>query len=101
MQYKTLKTFLFIIFSFSTVTVFSQFRAKEIYWTPDGTAYLKISNDGIVKTDVATNNETLVVKNEQLIPAGTSEPLPFGIYSFSTYNQSLLIFKNTSKDSQY
>ena len=65
------------------------------------TAYLKLKDGNIVRTDVKTNNETIVVKKEQLIPAGSDKPLSFNIYSFSPDNKTLLIFTNTAKVWRY
>ncbi len=101
MRNNTLKIFFLIILSLSSFIVSAQFRAKEINWTPDGTAYLKIVNGNIVRTDVKTNNETTVVKREQLMPAGSAHPLAFDIYSFSQDNKTLLIFTNTAKVWRY
>ncbi len=101
MLYKSAKTLFFVIVSLSSLTVFSQFREREIDWTPDGTAYLKISNGNIVKTDVQTNNEITIVKKEQLTPAGAEPPLSFKIFSFSQDNKTLLIFTNTAKVWRY
>ncbi len=101
MRYKATKTLLLIIFSFSTLLVFPQFRAKEIDWTPDGNSYLKISDGNIVKTDVASNKEIIIVKKEQLIPEGSDRPLSFEIYSFSQDNKKLLVFTNTAKVWRY
>ncbi|MEO8569465.1 MAG: DPP IV N-terminal domain-containing protein [Ginsengibacter sp.] len=101
MQHTGAKISLLIIFSFTSLFVFSQFRAKEIDWTPDGAAYLKISDGNIVKTDVLTNNEIIVVKKEQLTPPGAVRPLSFDIYSFSQDNKTLLIFTNTAKVWRY
>lgn len=89
---------IFLIFSFNS---FAQFRAKEIYWTPNGDAYTKIENGNIIKTDVKTNNETILVKKEQLTPAGSDKPLAFKIYSFSPDYKTLLIFTNTAKVWRY
>jgi dipeptidyl-peptidase-4 len=101
MRVKKTALFVFIIFLGFPFTSFSQFRAKDINWTPDGTAYLKLEGGNIVRTDVRTNNETVVVKKEQLIPAGSDKPLDFDIYSFSPDNQTLLIFTNTAKVWRY
>ena len=90
--------FTFLIFS---ITSFGQFRAKEINWTPDGTAYLKLKDGNIVKTDVKTNTESVIVKKEQLIPNGAENPLIFNIYSFSPDYKTLLIFTNTAKVWRY
>src|SRR5947208_880850 len=45
--------------------------------------------------------ETVLVKKEQLIPAGTSKPLSFAIYNFSNDNKKLLIYTNTAKVWRY
>jgi dipeptidyl-peptidase-4 len=90
--------FIFLIFS---STSYCQFRAKEINWTPDGAAYLKLKDGNIIKTDVKTNAETVIVKKEQLVPTGTEKPLPFKIYSFSPDFKTLLIFTNTAKVWRY
>ena len=90
--------FIFLIFS---ITSYCQFRAKEINWTPDGAAYLKLNDGNIIKTDVRTNAETVIVKKEQLVPTGTEKPLPFKIYSFSPDFKTLLIFTNTAKVWRY
>jgi len=90
--------FIFLIFS---ITSYCQFRAKEINWTPDGAAYLKLKDGNIIKTDVKTNTETVIVKKEQLIPAGTEKSLSFKIYSFSPDYKTLLIFTNTAKVWRY
>ena len=62
---KSKSLILIVILSFS-FNCFAQFRAKEINWTPDGTAYLKLSDGNIVKTDVKTNTETIIVKGSKL-----------------------------------
>jgi dipeptidyl-peptidase-4 len=89
-----------VILSFS-FHCFAQFRAKEINWTPDGTAYLKLSDGNIVKTDLKTTAETIIVKKEQLTPQGSDSPLAFDIYSFSPDYKTLLIFTNTAKVWRY
>jgi dipeptidyl-peptidase-4 len=93
--------FLFIIFLNFSVLSFSQFRQKEIDWTTDGNAYLKLQNGNIVKVDVKTNAESIVVKKEQLIPPGEQAPMKFNIYSFSPDYKTLLIFTNTAKVWRY
>ena len=93
--------FVFIIFISFSFTSFCQWQAKDINWTPDGTAYLKLKEGNIVRTDVKTNVESIVVKKEQLIPTGSDKPLSFNVYSFSPDNKTLLIFTNTAKVWRY
>src|SRR6185312_17529625 len=90
-----------VIFLFISISLFSQFRAKEINWTPDGNAYLQLKDGNIVRTDLKTNAESIIVKKEQLTPAGSDRPLSFNIYSFSPDYKTLLIFTNTAKVWRY
>ncbi|HUZ59912.1 MAG TPA: DPP IV N-terminal domain-containing protein [Hanamia sp.] len=101
MYYKTRRILILIIFSICTLTSFSQFRAKPINWTADGNSTIIIKEGNIVKTDLKTGTETTLVKREQLIPAGATEPLAFNIYSFSPDYKTLLIFTNTAKVWRY
>ena len=80
---------------------FSQFRPKRVNWTADGNATTTIKDGNIVRTDVRTNAETILVKKEQLIPAGQTTPLSFRIYIFSGDNSKLLIYTNTAKVWRY
>ena len=80
---------------------FSQFRPKKVNWTADGNATTSIKDGNIVRTDVRTNAETILVKKEQFIPAGQTTPLSFRIYSFSADNNKLLIYTNTAKVWRY
>lgn len=101
MANKKLKLFLLLSLLIFSISCFAQFRAKEINWTADGTAYLTLKDGNIVRTDVKSNEETIVVKKEQLTPAGSSTPLAFNIYSFSPDYSTLLIFTNTAKVWRY
>ncbi len=101
MTCKPVRFLILIIFSVCTFTSFSQFRPKQINWTSDGNSTLSIKEGNIVKTDLKTNNQTILVKREQLIPAGAEEPLKFNIYSFSPDYKMLLIFTNTARVWRY
>lgn len=101
MTYKPARILLLIIFCVCTFTSFSQFRPKEINWTADGNSTLSLKEGNIVKTDIKSHNEAVLVKKEQLIPAGATSPLRFNIYSFSPDYKMLLIFTNTVKVWRY
>ncbi|MEO5650236.1 MAG: DPP IV N-terminal domain-containing protein, partial [Ginsengibacter sp.] len=92
---------LIIIISFCSFNSFSQFRANKINWTTDGNATLMIKGGDIVRTDIKTKTETILVSAEQLVPAGANRPLNFNIYSFSSDYKTLLIFTNTAKVWRY
>jgi dipeptidyl-peptidase 4 len=69
---------------------------RRINWTPDGNAYTKLKDGGIVKVDPKTDVETILVKKEQLTPAGGKALMPQS-FAFSNDNSKLLIFTNTLK----
>lgn len=101
MTYKPVRILFLIIFCLCTFISFSQFRPKEINWTSDGNSTLSLKEGNIVKTDIKSHNQTVLVKKEQLIPAGATTPLLFNIYSFSPDYRMLLIFTNTAKVWRY
>jgi dipeptidyl-peptidase-4 len=55
----------------------------------------------IIKTDLKNSDETILVKREQLIPAGEEKPLSFKSYTFSPDYKNLLVFTNTAKVWRY
>ncbi len=52
MKHKPVRFLLIIFFSISTLTSFSQFRPKQIYWTADGNSILELKDGNIVKADI-------------------------------------------------
>ena len=70
---------------------------QNIKWMPDGNAYMRQKDGGITKVDPMTETETVLVKKDQLIPAGASKALVAQSYSFNADNTKLLIFTNTVK----
>lgn len=96
------KRSLFLIISLSISLIsFSQFRAREVNWTADGNGYTRIKDGNIVKTDLVTFAETVLVKKDELTPAGKTKPLDFTIYIFTPDNSKLLIYTNTAKVWRY
>ncbi|MEO6674976.1 MAG: DPP IV N-terminal domain-containing protein, partial [Ginsengibacter sp.] len=89
-----------IIIGYSSICS-SQFKPREINWTPDGNAYIQIQGGNVVKTDIKSGGETILIKREQLIPQGASEPLTFDIFNFSASKSKLLIYTNTAKVWRY
>ncbi len=99
---RSLKSILIIIIFFSTIsTAYSQFGAKSVHWTSDGTAFLSIINGNIVRNELPSNKQTILVKQEQLIPEGKMNPLEFSQYEFSPDYKTVLIFTNTAKVWRY
>jgi len=74
---------------------------RGIKWMEDGMAYMKVKDGGIVKVDPKTEAETVLIKKEQLVPAGASKALSFQSYQFSSDRNKLMIFTNTTKVWRY
>lgn len=77
----------------------AQFRAVT-QWTADGNSFYKKKDGDIVKTDVKTMLETVVVTKAQLTPA-TGKALGIASFTFGNDNSKLLIFTNTGKVWRY
>lgn len=91
MKFRIIALSLLFVFSIQCITA-----QRRINWTPDGNAYTKMKEGSIVKVDPKTDAETVLVKKEQLTPAGGKALSPQS-YSFSNDNTKLLIFTNTVK----
>ncbi|HWA56727.1 MAG TPA: S9 family peptidase [Gemmatimonadales bacterium] len=72
-------------------------------WTPDGQAYFYYQRrpgakgPDIVRIHPETGEVTVLVKSEELVPAGDSLPLRPQSYRFSDDNRKLLLFTNTQR----
>jgi dipeptidyl-peptidase 4 len=90
-------TFLLIIlFVLQQITVAQR---GALNFTPDGNAYTKLSAGNIVRVDIKTEAETLIIKKEQLTAFGKT--LTPQSYAFSNDNSKVLLFVNTAKVWRY
>ncbi|MBS1496062.1 MAG: DPP IV N-terminal domain-containing protein [Bacteroidetes bacterium] len=71
-----------------------------INWTADGLGYTKFKDGGIVKIDPKTDAETVLIKSEQLTPAG-QPTLHVQSYAYSMDKSHVLLFANTVKVWRY
>ena len=97
-----IKRFVFLTINITiSLSSFSQFNPKEVNWVTDGNGFTGFKDGNLVRTDLFTHAETVLVKKEQLIPSGQTKPLQFNIYNFSVDNTKLLIYTNTAKVWRY
>ncbi|MFN8249217.1 MAG: S9 family peptidase [Ferruginibacter sp.] len=73
---------------------------RRINWTADGLAYTKFKDGNIVRVDPKTDAETIVVKKEQLTPAGENALAPQS-FDYSADFSKMLLFTNTAKVWRY
>lgn len=69
-------------------------------WTPDGNGFYQSKGGEIIKVDIKTGTETVLVKKLQLTTAAGKVISPVS-FSFSNTNSKLLVFTNTAKVWRY
>ncbi|MEO7046028.1 MAG: DPP IV N-terminal domain-containing protein, partial [Ferruginibacter sp.] len=87
------KSWLVVLVIFCQVAVAQN---RGINWTADGLAYTKFKDGGIVRVDPKTDGETVLIKVDQLTPAG-QKPLRVQSYDYSADKSHVLLFANTAK----
>ena len=83
------------------LVVIANAQRGKINWSQDGLGYVVFKNGNMVKIDPRTENETIVLKKEQLTPAGATAALVPQDVAFSTDNKFALFFANTQKVWRY
>ncbi len=82
---------------------FSGQFAPPTRWTPDGQAYFssdrRVGTKGpdLVRVNPETGEKTVLVRSEQLVPAGDSVPLRAASFRFSEDGRKVLLFTNTAR----
>ncbi|MBK7351802.1 MAG: S9 family peptidase [Gemmatimonadetes bacterium] len=82
---------------------FSGQFAPPTRWTPDGEAYFSsdrrpgTKGPDLVRVNPETGEKTVLVRSEQLVPAGDSVPLRAASYRFSDDGRKVLLFTNTAR----
>jgi dipeptidyl-peptidase-4 len=72
-------------------------------WTPDGEAYFSYQRRAgtrgpdLVRVNPETGEQTVLVRSEQLVPAGDSLPLRMASFQFSRDGRKVLVFTNTTR----
>jgi len=96
---RRLQVILVVFYLFTCQGILAQMGG--INWTADGLAYTRFKEGNLIRVDPKTEGETILVKKEQLIPAGASTALSAQSYQFSPDNKKLLLFTNTAKVWRY
>ena len=73
-------------------------------WTRSGDGFTRFEpsttvqgGTDLVSYDVATNNRTVLISAEKLIPTGETKPLALQDFNWTTDNQKVLIYTNSKK----
>ena len=82
---------------------FSGQFAPPTRWTPDGEAYFSSDRrpgtrgPDLVRVNPESGEKTVLVRSEQLVPAGDSVPLRAASFRFSEDGRKVLLFTNTAR----
>lgn len=82
---------------FTVISLSFLITDAQINWTSDGTGYTKFQNNEIVRVDVKSGKESVVINKSLLIPAGESQPLDVQSFDYNNDNSKILLFANTAK----
>jgi dipeptidyl-peptidase-4 len=99
MSFKYKVFYLMVMIVFTSKLVSAQFPVVT-QWTSDGEGYYKKKEGGIVKVNIATNAETIVISKSQLTTA-SGKVIDPASFTFSKDNNKVLLFTNTSKVWRY
>ena len=87
---KARKIFFTALLVFTCFASRAQFE-KEFVWSKEGNSYFKLSANEIVRVSLPDNKETVVLSNEEIIPANHARSLPIRNFYFSNDNYKILI----------
>ncbi|MFH6768757.1 S9 family peptidase [Gaetbulibacter aquiaggeris] len=87
--------FIFILFVFLSLQVFSQRGGFK--WSSDGNSYYRIENNSVMQYTLPENSAKVLISKEQLTPKNSTSPLEVSYFIFSNDEQKVLIFTNTKR----
>src|SRR5688572_10659930 len=90
-----IRLFLFVLISVNVAS------AQKINWTADGLAFTRVKEGNIVRVDPKNNDETILIRKEQLTPPGAAASLKPQSYEYSADYSKMLVFTNTAKVWRY
>jgi dipeptidyl-peptidase-4 len=79
------------------VSLIGSSQSGELKWSSDGNSYYQIEKNELVQYTLPENKPVVILSNQQLTPSGSSDPLHFSYYSFSSDQQKVLLFTNTKR----
>jgi dipeptidyl-peptidase-4 len=72
-------------------------NSQGIYWAKDGNSYYRSEAGDIVQYSLPANTKTVIVKKDDLKPAGTDKSIPIRSFRFSDGGSKVLVYTNSKK----
>jgi dipeptidyl-peptidase-4 len=79
------------------VSLIGSSQSGELKWSSDGNSYYQIEKNELVQYTLPENKPVVSLSKQQLTPSGSSDPLHFSYYNFSSDQQKVLLFTNTKR----
>jgi len=79
------------------VSLIGSSQSGELKWSSDGNSYYQIEKNELVQYTLPENKPVVILSKQQLTPSGSSDPLHFSYYNFSSDQQKVLLFTNTKR----
>jgi dipeptidyl-peptidase-4 len=79
------------------VSLIGNSQSGDIKWSIDGNSYYQIEKNELVQYTLPDKKPVVILSKQQLTPSGSSNPLQFNYYSFSSDQQKVLLFTNTKR----
>ncbi len=97
-----MKSFFILVACFSAAIILHAQPGSNFKWSDEGNAIIEIRPEGnIVKKELATGKETILINADQLKAQGTTIAIKPSNYSFNSDQTKWLLFTNTSKVWRY
>ena len=90
-----------LLFIVSGGSLEAQPGSTLLKWSKDGNAYYEAKSGGIVRVDIPSDKETVIIDRELLRPAGSTAPLSIRSFAFSDDGQKVLIYTNAKRVWRY
>ena len=90
-----------LLFIVSGGSLEAQPGSTLLKWSKDGSAYYEAKSGGIVRVDIPSDKETVIIDRELLRPAGSTAPLSIRSFAFADDGQKVLIYTNARRVWRY
>ncbi len=75
--------------------------ARKFHWSPDGNAYWQFQSGELVQVDVKTGTKTTLIKKEQLIPQGATQPIRVLAFDYLPTLKKAVLYTNAKRVWRY
>jgi len=79
------------------ISVTARSQGGGTTWSIDGNSYYRIEKNELIQYTLPDNKSSVLLSKQMLTPAGSTDPLHFSLFAFSSDQQKVLLFTNTKR----